>query len=251
MNAEIQPDQGFEPARVARTLLRESTTGALATLDSDGTPYASLVQVGTLPDGAPTLLLSGLARHTRNLKADSRASLLLDERGRPGAAPGEELRRARLTLTGHVVPTPDEAARRRFLRRHPDAALFAGFRDFGFYRLEPAQGHLVAGFGRIVDLPAAEILTSLAGAEGVLAAEEGAVVHMNADHADAVARYATVLLGAAPGAWQLIDVDPEGCGLMADGVVRRLDFPRRITAAEELHRMMVELARATRAAPSA
>ena len=32
--------------------------------------------------------------------------------------------------------------------------MFAGFRDFAFYKVELTGAHLVAGFGRIVDLEA-------------------------------------------------------------------------------------------------
>ena len=37
--------------------------------------------------------------------------------------------------------------------------MFAGFADFAFYRIELKGAHLVAGFGRIVDLKPADILT--------------------------------------------------------------------------------------------
>ena len=45
-----------------------------------GDPYCSLVNVATAPDGAPLLLLSKLALHTKNILADARVSLMLDER---------------------------------------------------------------------------------------------------------------------------------------------------------------------------
>lgn len=231
----------FVPAAAAKQLMREARTGALATLDADGAPYASLVQVATLVDAAPVLLLSDLARHTRNLKADSRASLLLEERRE-----GSELEGARISLKGRLVPEPGEAARRRYLLRHPHAAGFADFRDFAFYRLELEGAHLVAGFGRIVDLGREEILTDLAGADALLAAEEGAVAHMNADHADAVALYASQLLGAPSGDWRVIGLDPDGCDLMMGPRVRRLDFPRRVTEPGSLRAALVELAHAAR-----
>ena len=241
MSGESAP--AFKAADAAKRLLREARTAALATLDPDGAPYASLVQVATLTDATPVLLLSNLARHTRNLKTDSRASLLLEERRE-----GSELEGARISLKGRVALEAGEEARRRYLLRHPDAATFAGFADFSFYRLELEDAHLVAGFGRIVDLARDDLLTDLAGAESMLAAEAGAVEHMNADHADAIALYATVLLGAPAGAWRIIGLDPEGCDLMLDARVRRLDFPRRITGPGELRAALVELAHQARGA---
>ncbi len=56
----------------AKRLLRSIRSAALATLTPDGDPFASLVAVATMPDGAPILLLSGLAAHTRHLAADGR-----------------------------------------------------------------------------------------------------------------------------------------------------------------------------------
>ena len=77
--------------------------------------------------------------------------------------------------------------------------MFAGFADFAFYRMEAARAHLVAGFGRIVDLTAQDVLTDTAGAEPLLEAEAGAIAHMNADHAEACRLYATKLLGGPDG----------------------------------------------------
>lgn len=235
--------QGFEAAKAAKLLLREARTAALATLDADSAPYASLVQVANLPDATPILLLSNLARHTRNLAADSRASLLLEERRE-----GSELEGGRISLKGRVVREDGEAARRRYLLRHPDAAGFAGFADFAFYRFELEGAHLVAGFGRIVDLGREDLIADLAGAEPILAAEAGAVEHMNADHADAVALYAANLLGAPAGEWRIVGLDPEGCDLMLGARVRRLNFPRRISAPGELRTVLVELAHRARGA---
>lgn len=234
----------FDAALVVKRLLREARTAALATLDSDGAPYASLVQVATLPDGTPALLLSQLARHTRNLAADDRVSLLLDEH-----RSGDELQGARVSLKGRIARIDDDAvARRRFLARHPAAAGFAGFADFAFYRLTPLSAHLVAGFGRIVDVPAQEFLTDVSDAQALLEGEAGAVAHMNADHADAIALYAAFLLGAPKRAWRLTGLDPDGCDLIAGDLARRLPFSRRVTSSAELRAELVDLANQARGA---
>jgi len=239
---------GFDAATTVRLLIRQARLGALATLDEDGFPHASLVQTATLSDGSPLLLLSGLARHTRNLGKDSRASLLVEEH-RPGA----ELQGARVSVKGTLEKIAADSdtlagARRRFLARHPEAARFADFNDFGFYRLAPLSAHLVAGFGRISEVEAAALLTEVADAADLLAAEAGAVEHMNKDHADAIALYAWHLIGAGPGEWKMIGLDPEGCDLMFGAQVRRLDFPRRVTTAREMREVLVELAGRARGA---
>ncbi|WAC27837.1 HugZ family protein [Ancylobacter sp. SL191] len=242
------PTLSFDAPAATRRLLREARIGALATLDAEGGPYASLVQVATLPDGTPILLLSTLARHTRNILADSRVSLLIDER-----RSGDELQGARAGLMGCAVRLSEadeiEMARRRFLARHPDAAMFVGFADFAFYRVEVTSAHLVAGFGRITDVSRDDLILDTSDAAEMLAAEESAVAHMNEDHRDAITLYALHLIGTGPGDWRMIGIDPAGCDLMSGTEVRRLDFPRRATTARAMREILVELATKARGAP--
>ena len=71
---------------------------------------------------------------------------------------------------------------------------------------------------------------------------------MNADHADAIALYATRLLGMPTGEWRLTAVDPEGADLRAGALRARLAFPERVTTGGDLRRVLVELARKAREA---
>jgi putative heme iron utilization protein len=244
-------DGSFSPVAAARTLLRTVRTGALATLATgSGDPFASLVTVATLPDGSPIVLLSDLALHTRNLTADPRASLLFAASG----AAGDPLAGARVSVAGRMrrlAPgtADDDMARRRFLMRHPDAAGYAGFADFAIWALAVSGAHLVAGFGRIVEIAADDLLVGLEGAEPLLASEKGAVDHMNEDHTDALALYATRLCGAAEGPWISTGVDPDGIDLMTrDGrQTARLPFGERVRTSAELRGVLVKLAQAARA----
>src|SRR3981081_3302522 len=193
----MQPSPDFDAGRAARSLLRRSRQGALATLMSgSGDPYCSLVNIASHPDGSPILLISRLALHTGNILADSRVSLMLDER-----AEGDPLEGSRIMLAGRAEQAAGaEAAilRRRYLSAHPSAEAFVDFRDFSFFRIRPAGAHLVAGFGRIVDLKPEQFLTETSDAGALLEAEQGAIEHMNADHRDAMNLYATRLLRAEP-----------------------------------------------------
>jgi putative heme iron utilization protein len=237
----MQPTPDFDPARLARSLLRKSRHGALATLMAgSGDPYCSLVNVASHPDGSPILLLSRLAVHTRNILADARVSLMLDER-----AAGDPLEGARIMLAGRAEEVSGAAAeilRRRYLNAHPSAEAFAEFKDFSFFRIIPSGTHLVAGFGRIVDLKPEQFLTDLSGAEGLLEAEAGAVQHMNEDHREAMKLYATRLLGAESADWGCTGCDPEGMDMQAGNRTLRLDFPERVTSGMELRKMLVRLA---------
>ena len=77
----MEPTPDFNPKTATKKLLREGRSGALATLmPGSGDPYCSLVNVATAADGAPLLLISRLAVHTKNILADPRVSLMIDER---------------------------------------------------------------------------------------------------------------------------------------------------------------------------
>src|SRR3954462_9694362 len=117
LTSPMQPTLDFDPPAAAKKLLREGRSGALGTLMAgSGDPYCSLVNVATATDGAPLLLISRLAIHTRNVLADARVSLMLDER-----KAGDPLQGARIMLMGRAAITDDQAARRRYLARQPEA----------------------------------------------------------------------------------------------------------------------------------
>jgi hypothetical protein len=242
----MQPSADFNPAKLAKSLLRRSRQGALATLMAgSGDPYCSLVNVASHADGSPILLISQLALHTKNILGDARVSLMLDER-----AAGDPLEGARIMLAGRAEAAgPDEAAvlRRRYLNAHPSAQAFVEFKDFSLFRIRPQGAHLVAGFGRIVDLQPAQFLTDIADAAALLEAEQGAVEHMNQDHREAIHLYATRLLGAGPAHWRCTGCDPDGLDMQADDKTLRLDFPERVTNGNELRKMLVRLAGEARA----
>jgi putative heme iron utilization protein len=235
---QLTPD--FDAAQAVKSLLRRSRQGALATLMAgSGDPYCSLVNVASHPDGSPILLISRLALHTKNLLADPRVSLMLDER-----VEGDPLEGSRIMLAGHAEEVTDEReiVRRRYLNAHPTAEVFVDFKDFSFFRIRPTGTHLVAGFGRILDLKPAQFLTDIADARGLLEAEQSAVEHMNTDHQEALGLYATRLLGGPAGDWRCSGIDPEGIDLQAGARTLRLDFPERINGPGDLRKMLVRLA---------
>lgn len=140
------------PGETALRLLDQTPTGALASLTADGYPMASLVAFARAADGAPLFLISTMALHTKNLTGNPRASLLVREE-----RSGDPLALARVTCIGSITRLTDAQAvidaRMRFLARHKQAATYIDFPDFHFYALKIARAHLVAGFGRIVEIP--------------------------------------------------------------------------------------------------
>jgi len=245
----MQPTADFNATRLARSLLRRSRQGALATLMAgSGDPYCSLVNVASHADGSPILLISRLALHTQNILGDARVSLMLDER-----AQGDPLEGSRIMLAGGAEEASgDDLAilRCRYLNAHPSSEVFVNFKDFSFFRIRPLTAHLVAGFGRIVDLKPEQFLTDISDAGALLEAEQGAIDHMNADHRDAMNLYATRLLGAKAADWRCTGCDPDGIDMRSGATTLRLDFPQRIVTPAALRQVLKQLADQARAAAS-
>jgi putative heme iron utilization protein len=236
-------EKAESPEATARRLMRALDHATLAT-SQDGWPYASLVLAALDHDASPLLLLSDLAEHSKNLKRDSRASLLFD--GTAGR--DDPLTGARVTVLGEVKPIDDARLLARFTARHPSAAGYAGFADFHLSRLEIARAHLVAGFGRI-HVIAAPALRSPA-APALAAAESGILEHMNDDHAEAIELYATRLAGASGSGWRMTGIDPEGIDLRCGSETGRVDFAEPVVTATAAPSALVALTQAARAAKS-
>jgi heme iron utilization protein len=237
------------PGVIARSVMRAADRATLATVmraeqPDAGAPYASLVLAALDHDASPLLLISTLADHTRNIAADARVSLLFD--GTAGL--DEPLTGPRVSVQGRAARSEDQRHRARFLARHPGAAMYAGFKDFAFYRVEVLRAHLVAGFGRIHWIEAADLVLDT-GASVALAAHEAAIVeHMNADHADAVQLYANRLLGQAGEGWRMTGIDPEGIDLRRAGAVARLTFESPVHDPESARAALVRLVKHARQA---
>lgn len=240
------------PAAVARRVLRAADRATLATLLCDpgpsdggpsdrgalGWPYPSLVLTALDHDGSPLLLISRLADHTRNILADSRVGLLFD--GTAGL--DHPLAGARVSVLGRAAPSADERHRARYLARHPGASMYAGFADFAIYKVTVERAHLVAGFGRIHWIDAADLLLP-AVSPGLAADEAGLIRHMNEREQDAVQLFAGILLGLpGQGGWTVTGIDPEGVDLRCGGAVGRLDFDHRVHDGESAKAELIRLA---------
>jgi putative heme iron utilization protein len=192
-------------------------------LAGQGRAYVSLVAVATDVDGAPLLLLSGLSDHTRNLGAEPQVSLLFDGTG--GFANPQEGPRA--TVMGLAEPAGSgdlERVRRRYLGRHPGAALYAGFADFAFHRVAVERIHWVGGFGRaawIERLQPIDPAISSAFAE----AELGLLDRLG----PGASRVARAWLGRRSIGWRFTAVDPDGFILAQGKRTFRLNFASPLT----------------------
>jgi putative heme iron utilization protein len=238
----------------ARGLVRRAIKASLATVGSahessieakfDGWPANALVTVAAACDGAPILLLSTLAYHTRNLLADSRASLLIEDTGRfanPQAGP-------RVSVVGRIVRNDDPAVARRFVARHPAARAYAGFGDFAFYSMDVARLHSVGGFARARWIECENAVLDTTQCREIADAEDDILQHMNTDHANTVLLYAQRFLNAKAKRAKVIAVDPEGFDLRVGRTLGRIDFPRAVKSLDQIRAAFVDLAQRARAA---
>lgn len=233
-----------EAGAEARMLLLEGWQGVLSTQSKDmpGYPFGSVAPYCLDDAGRPLFLISELAQHTKNLRADPRCSFIV-------VAPGEDIQaNARLTLVGEARPLADEAgiaaAAARYYRYFPDSTDFHRIHDFRFFRLEPLRCRFIGGFGRI---HWAEPEAVLLGNPFAGEREADIVAHMNADHADALAHYCRQA-GLEPGdrAPAMAGIDAEGLHLRVGGRILRIAFPAPVTTPGQAREVLVALARTGR-----
>ena len=131
-----------------RELLFTERQGVLATLSArrQGWPFASVAPYALTEQAEPLLLFSALAEHTRNVRADPRASLLVQD----SAALQDPQAGSRLTLLGLVEPVSAgaaPAAQARYVERHPQSTNYFAMADFRLYVLRVQEARFITGFG--------------------------------------------------------------------------------------------------------
>ena len=236
-------------AEEARTLVSSVTVGYLATVGEDGDPWCSLVVYGPDPHGNPVLLVSTMAEHGRNLAADPRASLAVND----PSAPGDPLDRPRITLAGRASQPEGEAAEAA-LDAHVaaihGARLYAGWEDFSLWILEVERVRWVGGFARMDTVSPEEYRAAEPDPTQPIAAK--AVEHLNKSHTDGLLAIARELAGAR-GAVSAVctGIDRYGIDLSCTGAgqsaAARVAFDEPLTAAADVRPATVELAQRARA----
>ncbi len=248
------PAAGVDLASLCRHVVRAADRATLSTTAQKGKggvggpwAYASLTLAVCDTDLSPILLVSNLADHTRNLRAEPRVSLLFD--GTAGLeAPMTGPRVSLQGVAEFVAGADGDRLKARYLGRHPSAARYAGFGDFHMVRVRPVRAHLVAGFGRAVWIEGRDFLPDAAAAAALAESQEAILGHMNADHAAAVDHCANRLLGLDGAGWTLAGIDPDGIDLRREARLARLDFSTPIAGPDEARAALVDLVRRAREA---
>jgi hypothetical protein len=232
-------------AERVRTLVSRTNIATLSTLSRKhiGFPFGSLMPYALDPQGRPLFLISNMAMHTQNLRADPRASLFVA----PALSDGDPLGAARATLIGEAEPVPESevaSARKFYLTTHENSRSWFDFADFGLFRLEPIDIYYVGGFGVMGWVAARDY--EEASPDPLAAAAPGILEHMNADHADAMILIARSYAGVEATEASMTSVDRLGFYLRlktADGMNgTRINYPHEVRTAEETRKALIEMA---------
>ncbi|CAF1931735.1 BnaC05g30850D [Brassica napus] len=141
------------PALAVRNLLEQARFAHLCTVMSkmhhrrEGYPFGSLVDFAPDRMGHPIFLFSPLAIHTRNLLAEPRCSLVVQQ------IPGwSGLSNARVTLFGDVYPLSEdeqEWAHKQYIAKHPHG-LSEQWGNFHYFRMQNISDiYFIGGFGTV------------------------------------------------------------------------------------------------------
>jgi putative heme iron utilization protein len=233
----------------ARTLVAGIGTGTLCTIAKEpaGFPYGSFVTFAM--DGPdPVFFISELAEHTKNLRKDSRASLLVAETG--GSDP---LANGRVTLLGQATLVDDgdarAAAKEAYLAAHPNAAYYIDYSDFGFWRIDVESVRYIGGYGRMSWVETSDWQQGVP--DPIAALAHGIISHMNADHADAMVSYCRAFSKATDTTEAtMTGVDRYGFEMSALTAAGprpiRLAFPKPIATSDDARAQMVAMVKRAR-----
>src|SRR5215469_1667536 len=240
------PEPSF--AERTRTLLYLGRVGSLSThsLKQPGFPFGSVMPYGLDEHGSPIFLISTMAMHTQNLRADPRASLLVT----PDSG-GDVLGESRVTLLGDVLQIEEPevgGARKLYLATYENSKYWVDFEDFSFYRMNVVDVYYVGGFGVMGWVDAAEY--GRAKPDPLSDAATEIVHHMNADHRDALVVLTRVFAGIEAHEVDMTSVDRLGFHVRAktqDGMRgARIAFSREVRDSAETRKVMVEMVQQAR-----
>ncbi|MGI4829982.1 MAG: HugZ family protein [Janthinobacterium lividum] len=233
-------------AERVRTLVSLASVATISTMSrkQPGFPFGSLMPFALDKAGRPLFLISNMAMHTQNLKADARASLFVSQ----SVVEDDPLGSARVTLVGEAAQVPSEdlaAARAQYLARHENSRYWVDFIDFSFFRLELREVYYVGGFGVMGWVTAAEYSSALP--DPLASSAAGILTHMNADHVDSMILLARTHAGLEASEAAMTSVDRLGFHLRlktAEGMKgARINYTREARTAMEVRSVLVEMVR--------
>ncbi len=226
-------------------LLTHEGDGALSTisLDVPGYPFGSVVPYCLDAHFVPNILISHIAQHTKNIGANNKVSLLINE----SSTQTNKQAQSRLTYLGEAIKVEDDTnIRLRYLRYFPAAQDYFKTHGFSFYQIRPTKLRYIGGFGKIYWIEKESIHL-----ENIFSAEEEhkIVNHMNLDHEQNLKEYARYYLNLSLSAEENVfmsGLDQFGLDLLVNEMKYRIDFKNELVNASEARSVLVEMAKVAR-----
>lgn len=226
----------------AQQFLFSTHKGILSThsVKFDGYPFGSVAPFVLNHHGMPTILISSIAEHTKNIIQNSKVSLVVFKNEADLQA------NARLTLLANAEQTDknNDLMRQRYLRYIPQAEQYFDMHDFSFYTLHITHARYIAGFGKMgwMDGDSMHIPSN-----PLFFEEPGILAHMNEDHLDNLKAYCQHFHQTQAESVEMIGIDSLGFDVRVDGEqLLRFNFETAISNAQEARAALVSMAKASR-----
>jgi heme iron utilization protein len=227
----------------AQRFLSHSHKGILSTHSAkfEGYPFGSVAPFVLNQQGMPTILISTIAEHTKNIMQNANVSLIVFENE-------EDLQaNARLTLLAKAEQTDknNDLMRARYLRYIPQATQYFEMHDFHFYTLQVTHARYIAGFGKMgwIEGESMQIPSN-----PIFIEEPSILEHMNADHLDNLKAYCQHQHQITPEQVEMIGIDSLGFDVrISQEKILRFNFETPISNAQEARTALVAMAKNCRA----
>jgi putative heme iron utilization protein len=237
-------------AKEALKFLRSTRSGVLSTFSTKfaGYPFGSVAPFVLDHSSQPIILISTIAEHTHNIKANPKVSLLV-------FAGDEDLQASgRLTLMGEAkqIAKEDADLRARYLRYLPQAASYFEMHDFSFYRIEINQARYIAGFGKMGWISGNAMQPAELIENSPLAVQETAIIeHMNADHMHSLIAYSKHFHNVNATHAEMLGIDTDGFDAkvnITDGETQilRFNFEQPVQDAQSARMALVNMSKAAK-----
>lgn len=134
-------------------LLKRGREAVLATLEGDQPFNSAVGYLYEAPDsdhrfGKAIVLMSELARHTKNVRRHAETSLMVIDAGKVAV-----YEKKRVTAQGALVEIKDktrfENYKKDYLKLYPNSQIFFTLPDFHFFEMAIEELYYIGGFGKI------------------------------------------------------------------------------------------------------
>lgn len=229
-----------EAIQAARELLHSRSFGVLSTISVklEGFPFGSVVPYCLDRTGAPVILISTIAQHTKNIVADSRCSITILKESDDVQSNG------RLCLVGNMVPLDlnETATPEKYYRYFPKSRDYHQSHDFSFYRMTLVSVRFIGGFGRIHWIEPQDFhWDNPFHGKG----EDYIINHMNEDHQKDLEVYCQHYqqIDTSEKEVRMVGIDQQGFDVFVEDRQVRFTFDEPVTDAKQAREKLVAMSK--------